>query len=165
MTGGRDQARTLGGFDDAARRWVVVVFAAGGALVGGLLPYLAGLAADLPWFPFQGPLELLGSFDQARLVWLWPAVGLALGLVFALWVIHETPVLHLTSREVRVERRGAVQRVIARDKVDAVFRRRSNVVIQTANGRELFDDDVEGDRDAIRDAFVALGYPWEGPAD
>ncbi|MBD8063455.1 YqeB family protein [Oceanitalea stevensii] len=163
MTGGEDQSRRLGGFDAAGRRWVLGVFGAGGALAGIVLPYLAGLAADLPWFPFQGPLQLLGSFDQAWLVWLRPAVGLALGLAFAIWVIHESPVLHLTSREIRVERRGEVQRVIARDKVDAVFRRRSNVVIQTASGRELFDDDVEGDRDEVRDAFVALGYPWEGP--
>ncbi len=163
MTGGKDQSRSVGGFDAAGRRWVLVMFGVGGAVAGAVLPYLAGLAADLPWFRFQGPLRLLASFDHAWLVWLRPVVGLLVGLVLAAWVVHASPVLRLTPHEIHVERGGRVQRVVAREKVDAVFRRGSHIVIQTAAGRELFDDEVEGDRDAVRDAFVALGYPWEGP--
>ncbi len=155
--------RRVGGFDAAGRRWVVLLFGLGGAALGASVPYLAGLAADLPWMPFQGPLRLLGSFDQAWLVWLRPVLGLVLGLGAAAWVIHDSPVLLLTAGQLRVEQRGEVQRVIPRDKVDAVYRRGGKVVVQSAAGRELFAGDVEGDREQVREAFVALGYPWEGP--
>ena len=43
---------------------MLALFGLGGAALGALLPFLAGWATDLPWVPFRGPLELLGSFDQ-----------------------------------------------------------------------------------------------------
>lgn len=164
MTDNEHAAQRVGGFDPAGRRWVAVLFGLGGVAAGAVLPYLARLATDLPWFPFQGPLRLLASFDYPWLVWLRPVLGLAVGLAFAAWVIYSSTVLRMTAHEIRVERRGQVERVIAREKVDAVYRRGSNVVIETASGRELFNDDVEGDIDSIRDAFIAHGYPWEGAA-
>ena len=156
---------TVGGFDREARIWVFGLFGLGGAAAGLLLPYLAGLAAEVPWMPFEGPIRLAGSFDQPWLVWGRPALGLALGLAFAGWVVLSSPVLHLTSGGIRVERRGEVERVIDRGKVDAVYRRGSHLVIETKDGRRLFDDDVEGDKAAIREAFARLGYPWEGGPD
>ena len=158
-----DREHRLGGFDAAGRRWVLALFALGGAVLGVGVPFLARLAADLPWVPFQGPLQLLASFDQAWLVWLRPALGLLAGLALGWWVILDSPVLHVGERHLRVERRGAVQRVIPRDKVDAVYRTGSKVVVQSSSGRELFAGEVEADADAVREAFLALDYPWEGP--
>lgn len=157
--------RTVGGFDRAGRVWVVALFGVGGVGAGVLLPLLAGWAADLPWVPFQGPLRLLSSFDQAWLVWGRPAFGLLAGLGFASWIILDSPVLDISRQEIRVRRRGQVERVIERAKVDAVHRRGSKVIIETAGGRTLFEDDVEGDRSAVRNAFVDNGYPWEGAPD
>lgn len=153
---------TVGGFDASGRAWVVALFGVGGGAFGALLPLLARLAVQLPWMPFQGPLQLLGSFDQAWLTWLRPAVGLLLGLAFAAWVIMNSPRLHIDGHQVRVERQGSIDRAIDRDKVDAVYRRGSKLIIESAAGRTLFADDVEGDPDAVRDAFLAHGYPWEG---
>jgi hypothetical protein len=73
-------------------------------------------------------------------------------------------VLHLSRGDIRVQRRGQIERVIRREKVDAVYRRGSKVVIETASGRELFTGDVEGNRASIGNAFVRHGYPWEGTA-
>ncbi|MQA32955.1 YqeB family protein [Modestobacter roseus] len=163
MTDGPTE-RTVGGFDRPARAWVLSLFGAGGAAAGVLLPRLAGWAADLPWVPFQGPLELIGSLETWP-AWGWPAGGLVVGLLFAGYVIAVSPVLHVDPAEVEVRRRGRVERVVPRDAVDAVFRRGSHLVIENRAGRVLFDDDVEGDADLVRDAFLAAGWPWEGPRD
>lgn len=158
-----EAAETIGGFGRQDRLWVIGLFGLGGAVVGAILPYAARLAADLPWMPFEGPVRLLGDSDQQWLLVGRPLLGLVAGVVFSAWVIINTPVLHLSGEGIRVERRGAVERVIDRSTVAAVYRRRSQTVIETREGRRLFDDEVEGDKTAIRDAFVRLGYPWEGP--
>lgn len=166
MTRGEDAGtRRVGGFDRAGRLFVVGLFGGGGLAVGGALPWAARLADGHGWVPFGGPLRFLVSFDGSWLVWGRPLVGLLLGLSFAAWVITNTAVLQVGPTEIRVERRGDVERVIPRATVDAVHRRGSKVVIETAGGRQLFHDDVEGDRAAIRSAFVDAGYPWEGPPD
>lgn len=139
------------------------MFGLGGTLVGVALPYVARLASDLPWVPFQGPLRLLAGFDQRWLVLGRPALGLVAGLALAVWTIVSTPVLHLSRDRIQVERRGEIDRVIDRSRVEAVYRRRSHLVIETKEGRRLFDDEIEGDKAGIRAAFVSLGYPWEGP--
>jgi hypothetical protein len=87
-------------------------------------------------------------------------LGLAAGLALAGWVISDTPVLDLPDDEIRILRRGKVQRIIPRNKVDAVYRRGSQVVTETGGGRKLF----EGEEHLVRDAFLH-GFPWEGPRD
>lgn len=166
MTRGEDAGtRRVGGFDRAGRLFVVGLFGGGGLAVGIAVPWVARFADDHGWVPFGGPLRFLASFDGSWLGWGRPVIGLLLGLAFAAWVITSSAVLHVDSGEIRVERRGDVERVIPREKVDAVHRRGSKILIETAGGRELFHDDVEGDRAAIREAFVGAGYPWEGPPD
>jgi hypothetical protein len=107
----------------------------------------------------------LGSFGEPWLVWGRPLLGLAAALAFAIWVILNSPVLTVGREEIEVRRRGQVERVIERTKVDSVHRRGSKVVIETVSGRKLFEDDVEGDRAVVRHAFISQGYPWEGPRD
>lgn len=157
------QNRTVGGFDASGRRWMLVLFGLGGAALGALLPVVARWAAELPWAPFQGPLRLVASIDEPWLTWGFPGLGLAAGLAFAAWVIYDSPVLDIGRERIQVRRRGEVERVIERSTVAAVHPRRSTIVIETESGRKLFEHDVEGDRDAVRSAFVDLGYPWEGP--
>jgi len=155
--------RTVGGFDRAGRTWVLALFGVGGAAVGAVLPPLARWAAELPWVPFEGPIRLLASFDDAWLVWGRPVLGLAAGLAFAAWVIVSSAVLEIGPGQIQVRRRGQVERVIERGTVAAVYPRGAKVVIETESGRMVFADDVEGDKAAIRRAFVDQGYPWEGP--
>jgi len=169
MTGGGSlgapTARSVGGFDRAGTVWVLALLSLGGLALGALLPVLAGWAEDVPWMPFQGPLELLGSFDEPWLTWGRPAVGLLAGLGFALWTISDAPVLEIDPEQILVRRHGQVERVIERTKVAAVYPRRSDIVLETDSGRKLFEGDIEGGRSAIRSAFVDNGYPWEGARD
>lgn len=157
--------QTVGGFDRSGKLWVLALFGLGGVAVGALLPVLAGWAARLPWVPFQGPLELLGSFDQTWLTWGRPVLGVVVGLTVAVWVILDSPVLDFHDDQIHVRRRGQVERIIERVKVDSVYRRGSKIVVETATGRRLFEDEIEGDKDVLRDAFLSHGYPWEGSRD
>lgn len=157
------RSTTVGGFDRAGRLWVNAVLGGGGLGLGALLPTFAGWLQGAPWVPFEGPLRLLSSFDAPWLTWGRPAIGLAAGLAMAGWVVSATPVLEVDPQEVRVRRHGRVERVIARATVAGVHPRGSKLVLESEHGRTLFADDVEGDRDAVRRAFVEHGYPWEGP--
>ena len=161
VTDGAGETR-VGGFDAEGRRFVGGLLTLGGAGFGLLLPVLARWAGEVPWMPFQGPLRLLGSVDAGWLTWGRPVLGAVLGLLVAAWIVTGSPVLLVSDAHVRVERRGQVERVLRREQVDAVHRRGSQVVLVTAQGRELFADEVEGPEVAVRDAFVAHGYPWEG---
>lgn len=162
---GAPAVRSVGGFDRSDRLWVLGLYGIGGVALGVLLPYLAGLARDLPWMPFQGPLELLGAFDEPWLVWGRPVLGLVVGLGLAVWSILETPVLDISQDQVQVRRRGQVERVIERAKVDSVHPRGAMIVIETESGRTLFEGEVEGATSDVRSAFIDAGYPWEGPRD
>lgn len=136
------------------------MFATGGIALGFLLPLLATWAAELPWIPFQGPIELAASFDQAWLIWVRPLIGLLAGLALAAWVIHDAYVLQVDPERIEVRRRAAVERVIERAKVESVHRRGAKIVIENAAGHALFEGEIEGERAAVRRAFVEAGYPW-----
>lgn len=157
--------RRVGGFDTGGRAVVLAMFGGGGLVLGVALPWVTRVADRQEWIPLPGPLGALGQFDGSWLVWGRPVIGLALGLAFAGWVIVNTAVLRVSPDVVRVERRGEVQRVIRRETVDAVHRQGSTVTIEAVGGRTIFSDDIEGPREAVREAFVAAGYPWEGPPD
>lgn len=150
----------LGGFDRSARSWVLAIFALGGACVGLVVPYVADWATRLEWMPFQGPLRLLASFDQTWLVWGRPLIGALLGLIAGLVVVRTSAVLVIDNDKVQVTQGDEVT-VIPREKVDGVRRSKDRITIVNAKGRELFSGDVEGGKDAAREAFTRHGYPWE----
>ncbi|MGL5863956.1 MAG: YqeB family protein [Phycicoccus sp.] len=155
---GRSSTRL--GFDREAR---MLIYAAGtvvGAIVGVSLPYLARWVGDLPWAPFQGPMRLLGSFDPSWATWGRPAIGAALGALFAAYVIHQSPVLYVSDSHIEVIERGDRRRV-PRSEVAGVYRTRNRIVVESDRGRRLFDGEVEGGKRVVRDAFLDHGYPWE----
>ncbi len=164
MSNSQDSAATgetqIGGFDTGARALVFSACAAIGIGLGFVVPVLAGWAASLPWMPFQGPLQLIGSFDQGWLVWGRPLIGALLGLAFAGYIVSQSAVLTLADSLITV-RTGKNVTTIQREKVDGVRHSGGKVTIVNSSGRELFAGDVEGDRDAIAAAFKKHGYPWE----
>lgn len=155
-----DGATRIGGLRSGDRWLTVLLFGALGMSVGLLVPLLANWAAELTWMPLQGPLQLIGSFDHDWLTWGRPAIGAVLGLVASLFVIRASPVLTLTDDRIEV-RTGDEATVIRRDQVDGVRRKGSKVLIVNDAGRELFHGEVEGKREAVREAFLRHHYPWE----
>lgn len=148
------------GFSRGDKTFLAVTCTVVGVGLGFAVPYLAGWAADLPWIPFRGPLELLGSFDSPIATWIRPVVGLLLGLAFTAYLVHQSPVLQVSPEQIEVTSRGATRR-IARSEVAGIYREGSKIVVETRAGRRLFHGEIEGSKDAVRDAFVHHGYPWE----
>ncbi len=143
--------------DDTA--FLALIGAALGAGAAALLP-IAARWVEERGVPFPGILQLLASFDSDWLVWGRPVIGLVIGLVAALLIAHAEPVLHVSSDSVLIEK-GDSKRRIRREDVAGVFRDGKKLIIETEQGRRLYDGEVEGKRDLVRATFVDRGYPWE----
>ena len=154
------QESTRLGFDRGAQGLIIGVCAGLGVLLGLVIRPIASFATGLEWVPFQGPLRLIASADHPWVGWFLAVLGVLAGLVFAAVIIHESPVLHVGPDQIRVDQVGQV-RTIRREQVATVFRDGSKVVLETAQGRTLFRGDIEGGRDAVREAFQTHGYPWD----
>ncbi len=149
------------GLSRADKIGTAAVFGAGGLAIFLLAPSLATWLADVPFVPFKGPLEWVGSFDQP---WAWvarPVIGLLLGVVVAVVVLADAYRLEVSDERI-VVRHGEDGRSIARDKVAAVYLDGKKIVIDGTDGRRLFDKEVDAGRGQVADAFRRHGYPWEG---
>ncbi len=139
--------------------FLAVLGAVLGAVAAVLLPIAAGWAQDRG-VPFPGPLQLLASFDSDWLVWGRPVIGLVVGVVAALLIAHSEPVLTVSAEGVLIEK-GDSRRRIQRTDVAGVYRDGKQLIIETPQGRRLYEGSVEGSRAQVRAAFVDRGYPWE----
>ncbi|WP_424936008.1 MULTISPECIES: YqeB family protein [Bacteria] len=138
--------------------WVTLGLA--GVGLGLILPWLLSWATKLP-IPFLDVLTFLGSIEAPIMVVGRPAVLALIGLVIAFFLTHESAILRISDRQIVVIQ-GDDQRIIARSQVAGVHQRAGKVKIEAAEGRVLFEDDVEGGRATIAAAFRDHGYPWEG---
>ena len=155
-----DAPPTVLGMTREDKVWLFGLLGGGGLLLLLALPWLVRLLTELPFIPFAGPLRWLGSFDDP---WAWvlrPLLGLVLGSVIAGVVVAREYRLEVADDSVVVVR-GEDRRRMAKDGIVGVYRERKKVVIHGTGGRVLFDGEVEAPKDAVREAFVARGYPWE----
>lgn len=156
----QDEQVSVLGMTRADKIWLFVLLGAGGLLVFLTAPWLARWLASVPFVPFAGPLEWVGSFNAP---WTWvvrPALGLALGLVGAVLLVADEYRLEVDDHGVVVVR-GEDRRRIAREQITGVYQERKDVVIHGAGGRVFFDRKIDAPKDAIRGAFAGRGYPWE----
>ncbi|WFR72373.1 hypothetical protein P9209_29180 [Prescottella defluvii] len=162
-SGADEEARSVEAklaMDNAGKALVFLVCIALGVTAGFLLPWLGGIAADYP-IPFGGAIEALASFDNPAPTAGRPLIGAAAGVVFAMVLIGRSPQYTVTDDCIRI-RIGNDSRRLPRTKVAGVYRQDGKLIIESAEGRRLFEGDVEGSRDHVKSAFVQHGYPWEG---
>ncbi|UCM90914.1 YqeB family protein [Streptomyces marincola] len=149
----------------ARDRWLLVAGApALGALAGAAAPFAAAWAADRPWAPFGGPLELIASFDRSWSFVVLGAVGLLLGAAFAVFALASCLRVTLAGDEVRLDKDGRT-RYLERPCVAAVFTDGRQLVILAQDSRELLREDYEGGAARLARGFRAHGYPWAGESD
>jgi hypothetical protein len=142
------------------RALVWVGFPLVGAAAGWLLKSLAGWATTLPWVPFQGPLELVGSVPDPYATIGSLALGIVGGLVVA--VLAEQDHLRVTVEDDQVTiARGGSSRPVRRASVAAVYLDGNQPVLLGPATDELAR---EGgglpDATRLQTAFEAHGYPW-----
>ena len=143
------------------RVFVVFVAAVVGAVLAVGLPLVSTFAAEHD-LPFPTWLQSVARLDATWLSWGRPVIGLAVGSLAGLLVIDQSWRLDIT-RERIVARQGNEVRRIPRERVGVVYRTgRRTVVIEAGDGVALFKGTVEGERSAVPEVFMALGYPWEG---
>ncbi|MGC5164245.1 YqeB family protein [Rhodococcus sp. DT1] len=127
--------------------------------IGLALPWLATLAEDLPWVPFQGPLALASSIPGA---WA-TAVGCIAGAVFgaglAVVTIRDALRVTVASDVVSFERHG-VTRPYVHSEVSAVFLDGKRLVVVDGASREVLCDELDATPEQIENAFRRHGYPW-----
>jgi len=138
---------------------LLVVAPVVGMGIGVVLPWVAAWAEDLPWVPFQGPLELLASIDRRWGIALGLVVGLTLGAALAVVTIRDTTRVTIAPDEVAFRRNGATRR-IARADVGAVFLDGKQLVLTDDATRELVREQIDAKLDRIERAFRECEYPW-----
>ena len=135
-----------------------------GALIGGFLPRLARWAGELPWVPFQDPLNALASLTG----WWVPVAGALLGVTAGIWLAYvafkESLAVTVDGQNVRLAKDGDRQ-TVARADVAAVFLDGKQLVMVGTSGEELVREAHEATDRRIADAFTAHGYPWTPDGD
>lgn len=144
----------------ADRLWAIALGAGAGLALGLALPVVWTLVDDVNWIPFHGPLELIMSMHVTGVAVLRPLMLAAVGaLLMTGWSLSQ-PRLTLHDDHIVITEKGT-DRVIPRDQVAGAYLKGSKVIIETAQGRHLFDSEIEGAKKTAGPAFQAHGYPWE----
>jgi hypothetical protein len=138
-----------------------------GAALGFFLPLIADWASQLKWVPFQGPLELISTWDSWWAVLLCTAGGLIAGVLLAGLALEDTLKVTITNNDIEFLKNQKALRV-PRDQVAVVFMDGREIVIQDPSSRELArerHDQLKSDAKQIPGAFRAHGYPWSEAGD
>lgn len=142
------------------RAEALVVCGGGGLLLGLLLGLVWRFVERFEWLPFYGPVSELmsvgGGVGIALRLGLLTAAGLGLGV----YSILTTPRFEISDDELVIHMLRDVRR-IRRDKIAGMFRKGSKLIIDSAEGRHLFEADADIAKDRMRQAFLKHGYPYE----
>lgn len=146
---------------DAA--WIGPAFLVGlpilGAALGWGLTFIVEWIVGLPWFPFQGLFERFTELSANVQLIVALAAGLLIGLVLAMWVVHE--MLTITVGRDRIAfKRGDYEREIERAEVVSVFVEDKRVVALGRRRQELASVEFDLNRDKLADALRRHGYAW-----
>ncbi|MBB6485940.1 hypothetical protein [Rhizobium lusitanum] len=137
---------------------VIMVAAVAGAILLFLLPKSAVWAlANLPWVPWDGPLKLLITGEQMLTRWGVAAIGAVLGVLSGVLIIHDEPIIIISSSELLVHRGGKRHR-FARAQVNAVGIINRHLVIRDHSNVELLYVKID-QRSKIEAALRARDWP------
>lgn len=131
---------------------------AGGA-VGWVLTLIAEWYVGLPAAPMQGPVELLTNLSAVPRTAVAVGLGLAVGLVCALFVMSALLTVTVDRRGIATERGDDEQRAEAAD-IASVFVERKRMAVLGHRGEELIAVEFDLDRGKLRAAVERHGYRW-----
>jgi hypothetical protein len=138
-------------------RWVGLP--AAGTVAVFLLKLLVDWLVTLPWTPFRGPLELVGSIPEPWATIGAPVLGLLAGLVLALVAHGERLAVAVSPDEVTLTG-DEYTATFGRAEVTAVFVDRGKLVLLGSDTGELARRPSELDPATLEAAFTRHGFPW-----
>lgn len=130
-----------------------------GLVLGWVLPPVAGWGADLPWIPYQGPFELVATWDASWVPLALMGAGAVVGLILAAVIFAHVLAIDVND-EVVTFRIGEQRTSASRRDVQAVFYEGKQVVLVDAQDRELLRGEPEGKRGEVESVFRQYGYRW-----
>ncbi|MEU5157116.1 hypothetical protein [Glycomyces sp. NPDC021274] len=143
--------------------WVGPAFLIGlplaGAALGWGLTFIVEWIVGLRWFPFQGLFELFTELSETLRLVVALAVGLLLGIVLALFAVHEMLKISVGRDRIALKR-GDYDRELDRADVSGVFVQDKRVVVLGHRRQELANVEFDLDRDKLASALRKHGYAW-----
>jgi hypothetical protein len=130
-----------------------------GGVIGGVLSQLPGWVAQLPWAPFQEPLEGIAEFAGPVMTSILIVLGVIAGCVVAMQAYDDIVKIEVTNRTVAITRSGDTKS-LERGQVAAVFADGKDLVLLGQDRGELARERTDRKPGELRKAFDAQGYPW-----
>ncbi|SIR05696.1 YqeB family protein [Micromonospora avicenniae] len=154
---GDARTRVGGGAAELALMWGG--FPPLGAGAGWLLAAAAGWLADLRWVPLRGLFEALSRLPQPQVSIGAAVLGALAGLLLAGAGTAERLTVTVDRERVALRRDGKRQET-PRHQVRVVLVDGGDLVLLDGDGGELLRERSELDRNRLRAAFRAHGWPW-----
>ncbi|MDJ0392689.1 hypothetical protein QMK17_05030 [Rhodococcus sp. G-MC3] len=146
-------------FSVGDRVFLGVVAPVVGGLLGFFLPRVAGWATTLAWVPFQGPLELVSSWSDWWVRYVFTVGGVMLGAAFVAFVLYNSVKIVVAEVGIRLTENGET-REISRSAAATVFLDGKELVVLDGSSRQIVRTPVEERSAAVQQAFVSHGYSF-----
>ncbi|MGE7094184.1 YqeB family protein [Lysinibacillus sp. NPDC048646] len=131
-----------------------------GLVLGWFLPSIAKWASTLPWVPFfQGPLNLIASYNGAWVGLITLVLGLIAGIALTLLSFHESLEMTLYDEKVIFKLRED-ETILKKEDISLVFMDGKQIVVLGNDEKELFRYKQELNRNTVSAAFIKHNYLW-----
>jgi len=130
-----------------------------GLVLGWFLPSIAKWASTLPWVPFQGPLNLIASYNGAWVSFITMVLGLVVGIMVTLFSFHESLEMTIYDEEVMLKLRDD-ETILKKEDISLVFIDGKQIVLLGNDEKELFRYKQELKRNTVGTAFLKHNYLW-----
>lgn len=144
-----------------ARALIVGAVTAIGLGLGIALPFLLGLVERLPWFPYEGPRELLAMISGRVGSWILAVVGTLVGLVVGALVAASVTRIEVSDRDIVVipDGKEADRSRFAVAQVDQVLIESGHLVLRDASDADLGRWKLEVKESEVIEALQRHGWP------
>jgi ABC-type multidrug transport system fused ATPase/permease subunit len=144
-------------------RWAsvvsVVLLGSIGALVGAVVPSIAGWGADQSWVPLQRPFRAIDGQSSVVTAVALIVVGVLAGLWLAYWADRSVLKAEISDTAVTLHQRG-YERAFHATAVSAAFFDRKELVLLGGHTEELLRRATDLSSDRYRSAFTDHAYLW-----
>lgn len=134
-----------------------------GLVLGWFLPSIAKWTSTLPWIPFQGPLNLIASYNGAWVGFITMILGFLAGIMVTIFSFHESLEITIYDEKVKLKLRDD-ETILKKEDISIVFIDGKQLVLLGNDEKELFRYKQELNRNTVGAAFLKHNYLWSDAA-